>query len=176
MYRLLKQQASVWLFQRKQKKALKPRSSLLSYRSCEAAYVVQVSFVSVERFLRELLLVKFFGMDMVRMYGGCSVICFNLAVSSLLSLGDAPSMAKLKPHSVVWLHSQNNRSWKPCSSSVKALTTSDIHNYTSFLLKKVFLVLVTVSFEPVLQRFRHVKGKPFVFHLIIDEAGSEVAS
>lgn len=56
------------------------------------------------------------------------------------------------------------------------LQRQTIYNYASFLLKKVFLVLVTVSFEPGLQRFRHVKGKPFVFHLIVDEAGSEVSS
>lgn len=135
---------------------------------------MQVSFVSVERLLRELLLVKFFGMDMVRIYGGCSVISLNLLVSSLLF--DIPSMTKLKPHLVVWLHSQNNRSWKSCSLSVKAFTTSDIYNYTSFLLKKVYLVFVTVSFEPVLYRFCDIKGKPFVFHLIINEAGSEVSS
>lgn len=134
---------------------------------------MQVSFVSVERFLRELLLVKFFGMDMVRIYGSCCVICLSLPVSSLLL--DIPSMTKLKPQ-LAWLHSQNNRSWKLCSLSVKAFTMSDIYNYTSFLLMKVVLVLVTVSFEPVLQRFGHVKGKPFVFHLIIDEAGSEVSS
>lgn len=42
--------------------------------------------------------------------------------------------------------------------------------------ESIFGAIVTVSFEPGLQRFRHVKGKPFVFHLIVDEAGSEVSS
>lgn len=48
-----------------------------------------------------------------------------------------------------------------------------LHKFPS---EEIFLALVTVSFEPILQRFRHVKGKPFVFHLIIDEAGSKVSS
>ena len=134
---------------------------------------MQVSFVSGERFLRELVPVKFFGMDMVRIYGSCCVISLNLPVSSLLL--DIPSMTKFKLHSVVWLHSQNNRRWKPCSSPVEAFPLSDIYNCTSFLLKKVFLVFITISFKPVLQSFRHIKGKPFVFHLISDEAGSEVS-
>lgn len=86
---------------------------------CRIAYAVQVSFVSVERFLREVRwLLMFWGMDMVRMYGGCCVISCNIPVSPRpLAM---PEMEKVKPVSLlVLLHSQNSRSWKLCSSSGK---------------------------------------------------------
>lgn len=118
----------------------------------------------------------FFGIDIVRTYGGCSAIDSKVALSPRLF--PIPDMKKLNMGTVCCSHSQNTRSSNFCSSSGKQICQENVQPASPGARPGTRVEKngrLTFVLEPLLQRFGDVEGEPFIIERVGHEAGSVVA-